>query len=29
MMKIKSYLSLLEIKDKNQTNKYEYKRCTN
>jgi hypothetical protein len=29
MMKIKSYLCLLEIKDKNQTNKYEYERCTN
>lgn len=27
LMKIKFYLSLLEIKDKNQTNKYEYERC--
>jgi hypothetical protein len=29
MIKIKTYLSLLEIKDKNQTNKYEYEKCTN
>jgi len=29
MVKIKSYLSLLEIKDKNQTNKFEYEKCTN
>ena len=27
IMKIKSYLTLLDIKDKNQTNKYEYERC--
>lgn len=32
MIKIKTYLSLLEIKDTNQTNqinKYEYEKCTN
>jgi hypothetical protein len=28
LIKIKFYLSLLEIKDKNQTNKYEYEKCT-
>ena len=27
MMKINSYLSILLIKDKNQTNKYEYEKC--
>ena len=29
LMKIKFYLLLLEIKDQNQTNKYEYERCIN
>jgi hypothetical protein len=29
MIKIKTYLSLLEIKDTNQTNKYDYEKCTN
>ena len=28
LIKVKFYLSLLEIKDKNQTNKYEYEKCT-
>jgi hypothetical protein len=27
LIKIKFYLTLLEIKDKNQTNKYEYEKC--
>lgn len=29
LMKIKFYLVLLEIKDQNQTNKYEYEKCLN